>query len=481
MPKKSVDVAVIGAGSTGLRAYWEAFKANKSAVLIDHGPYGTTCARVGCMPSKLLIAAAETAHITKTGDIFGVKLKEEPIIDGIAVMKRLKHWRNIFVDSVIESMETDFNQEDLIKGTARFKDDHTLIIEDQIEINAKTIVIATGSRPHIPESFLELGNKLITSDEIFYWDDLPKSVAVFGAGSVGLELGQALHRLGVQVNLFNKGDSIGPLTDPEVRQTAEKYFREEFPLFQNAQIKSMKANKDGVEIIYVDDTGEEKVNLFDVVLAATGRIPNVEKLGLENTSLKLNAHKVPEFDPQTTQTSVKHIFIAGDASNHVPLLHEAADEGRIAGKNASYYPEIRAYIRRIPLGIVFTDPQIAIIGKSFKELCQSDGTFAIGEVSYERQGRSQVMNVNKGLLRLYGCRKSGCILGAEMVGPRAEHLSHLLVWIIQMNIKVSDVLELPFYHPTIEEGLHTALKSLNRALTMGPEPAKPCLDAGPGA
>jgi len=158
------------------------------------------------------------------------------------------------------------------------------------------------------------------------------------------------------------------------------------------------------------------------------------------------------------------VFIAGEADNDRPLLHEAADEGRIAGRNAGRFPDVRAETRRTPLNIVFTEPQMAMAGASHAELTSSGAVFAWGEASFADQGRARVMGRNEGVIRVYGDRADGRIRGAELFGPDAEHLAHLLAWSIQRGDTVSDALACPFYHPVLEEGLRTALQGLARAL-----------------
>ena len=190
---------------------------------------------------------------------------------------------------------------------------------------------------------------------------------------------------------------------------------------------------------------------------------------------------VPVFDHQNMRAGDSHIFIAGDANADLPLLHEAADEGRLAGENAARWPVVYKRSRRTPLGIVFCDPQVAVAGKRHAQLVADGADFAIGEVSFEDQGRARVMLVNSGLLRVYGEQGSGLLLGAEMIGPQNEHLAHLLAWAIQARMTVAEVLQMPFYHPVIEEGLRTALRSLLEALGMGPHPPLHCIDCGPGA
>jgi len=223
-------------------------------------------------------------------------------------------------------------------------------------------------------------------------------------------------------------------------------------------VKSVRRLGDEVEVEYVCPEGKQRVERFDYVLAATGRTPNIDQLGLERTGLALSARGVPVHDAHTLQAGASSIFIAGDVSDDKPLLHEAADEGRIAGENAARFPDVVPGPRRAPLSIVFTDPQIAIVGGGFASL--KSHTLAAGEVSFDDQGRSRVMLRNHGHLRVYADPATGRFLGAEMAGPDAEHIGHLLAWALQAKMTVAQMLEMPFYHPVVEEGLRTALRDL---------------------
>ncbi|GAB1579420.1 dihydrolipoyl dehydrogenase [Bordetella petrii] len=449
------DIAVIGAGTAGLAAYRAARAAGKRAVVIEGGPYGTTCARVGCMPSKLLIAAAEAAHAAAHGAPFGVHVDGKVRIDGRAVMERVRRERDRFVGFVLEGVE-NIPAEDKLAGYARFVSDTALRVDDRVEVHAASVVIATGSRPSVPASFAALGDRLVVNDDVFAWQDLPRSVAVFGPGVIGLELGQALARLGVRVRVFGVSGSLGGLADPVVRQRARRIFQDEFYLDPDARVLSTQRVDDEVEVRYVALDNTERTERFDYALVATGRRPNVDRLDLHRTSLPLDSRGVPEFDRTTMQAGESAIFIAGDANADVPLLHEAADEGRIAGMNAARYPDVRPGQRRAPLGVVFSDPQIALVGASYGRL--PSGGFVTGEVDFGDQGRSRVMLKNKGMLHVYADIDSGRFLGAEMVGPSAEHIGHLLAWAAQQQLTVAQMLDMPFYHPVVEEGVRTALR-----------------------
>jgi dihydrolipoamide dehydrogenase len=478
-PVIDTDVAIIGAGTAGMSAYRAALEHTPRVLLIESGVYGTTCARVGCMPSKLLIAAADAAHAAADASRFGVSAG--PVaIDGRAVMARVRSERDRFVGFVVDAVQ-HWPAEHRLVGQARFIDDRTLHV-GATRVRAGRIVIATGSRPAVPESWrAALGDRLIVNDDVFDWDDLPRSAAVVGAGVVGLELAQALHRLGVRVRLYGRGARVGPLTDPALQGLARQVFAAELPL--SLELAGIEPRREGEQVV-VRATGQDgsvTEERFDWLLAATGRRPNVDQLALENTTLPRDPQGIPVHDRRSAQVGDRPVFIAGDASDDRPLLHEAADAGRIAGDNAGRFPDLRVRPRRAPLAVVFSDPQIALAGASHDELRAAGMAFETGRASFEDQGRSRVMGRNRGALHVYGEVGSGRFLGAEMLGPAAEHIGHLLAWSAQRGDTVQQMLDSPFYHPVVEEGLRTALRQLQRALHMGPVPVERCLDCGPGA
>ena len=157
------------------------------------------------------------------------------------------------------------------------------------------------------------------------------------------------------------------------------------------------------------------------------------------------------------------MFITGDATRERQLLHEAADEGYIAGYNAVHEPY--CFRRRTPLSIIFSDPNIAVVGKRYQDLFNQQDMI-VGEVNFSQQGRSRIMSKNKGLLRIYAEPETGILLGAEMIAPSGEHLAHLLAWAIQQKMTVSDALQMPFYHPVVEEGMRTALRELSSKMHL---------------
>lgn len=476
MEIRRVDVAIIGAGSAGLSARREIELRGKSYVMIERGPHGTTCARVGCMPSKLLIAAADAMHHVGGAGVFGIDVPEGVRVDGRAVMKRVREERDRFAGFVVEAVD-ELPDSVRVDGEARFVGPHTLRVGDDLEVEFRSVIIATGSTPWIPPSLDAVRDRVHINDDLFDWEDLPASVAVVGTGVIGLELGQALHRLGVRVVFFNPFDELGPMSDPKVVETTHAVFGEELSLCIGREATFEPAEGGRVRVTWSDEGGEQS-EVFERVVSAAGRRPNVARLGLEHLGVELDARGIPVFDDTTMQLGDSAAFIAGDVTNDRPLLHEASDEGRIAGVNAALFPNVLAHRRRATLAIAFTDPQLAVVGKRYSELNPDE--IVIGEVSYFNQGRARVMNRHKGIVRVYVRRADHLLVGAEMFGPDVEHTAHLLAWVMQLNVPVERTLHLPFYHPVVEEGIRTALRRAAAALRVEHAPCASGLDCGPG-
>lgn len=475
MPKvnREVDVVVIGAGTAGLNAVAEVRKSGRSWVLVESGPFGTTCARVGCMPSKLLIAASDRAHQVATAGVFGITTGPMAI-DPQTLFGRVRAERDRFVAGAVKST-TKLPDDQRLQGRARVTGPATVLVErdsqDDIELKTKAIVAAVGSSPNVPPPFRDIMERVWISDEVFELNELPESLAVIGTGAIGLELGQALSRLGVKVSFFSIDNFIGPLRDPAIQQSVQQVFRgnaTEDAMAWHLEAKIQKAEISGngaIELQWQDGDGNSHQQSFSNVLLAAGRTPQLAGLGLENAGVIMNKRGLPaDWDPLTTRCGDTAVFIAGDASHYRAVLHEATDEGRIAGQNAAQYPQITELTRRTPLAIVFSHPQMASVGAQFADLNEDE--IEIGTVSYGNQGRARVLNQHAGQVNLYAQRGSCILVGAELFCPGAEHLAHLLAWAVQQRLRVEDLLGMPFYHPVLEEGLRTALWDLTKALKI---------------
>jgi dihydrolipoamide dehydrogenase len=319
---KTYDVAIIGAGSAGLTALREVRKQTDNFVMINDGFYGTTCARVGCMPSKALIAAANAFHRRKVLAAVGVSGAEGLTVDIPAVLKRVRSLRDGFVAGMLKS--TDELKEHSITGRARFLDAQVLAVGEQ-RVHAKKVIIATGSRPVVPKEWAAFGTRLLTSDDLFEQETLPSHIAVIGMGGLGSEIALALARLGIKITGFDAAEHIAGLSDPLVNNQTVTLMREELALhLGQAAAPVIEGERIRVR------AGNESV-VVDKILVALGRRPNIDLMGLENLGVALDEQGVPPFNPHTMQIAELPVYIAGDANRHLPLLHEALDEGYIAG------------------------------------------------------------------------------------------------------------------------------------------------------
>ncbi|MCW8830804.1 MAG: dihydrolipoyl dehydrogenase [Gammaproteobacteria bacterium] len=442
---REVDVAIIGAGSAGLFALSQVRKQTDSFVLIDGGELGTTCARVGCMPSKALIQVAEDFHRRKVFEREGIEGADSLKVDVPEAMEHVQDLRDTFVDRTLGATD-HLDEAHLLESYARFTSNDTLEVDGE-EIRAKKIIIATGTTPIVPAAWQDVAENVITTDEFFELEDLPATMAVIGLGSIGLEIGQALSRLGVDVTGMDQLETVAKLADPVVGDLAVDAISKEFPLWLGAMAE-LEPHDEGVKV-----TCGDKSVVVEKVLASLGRRPNLDQLGLENVSIELDERGIPVYDPHTMQVGDSSIFIAGDVNADRALLHEAGHEGRVAGYNTVH--DITAFKRKTPLGITFCEPSIATVGEQLDEL--NDAEIAIGEIQFGPVGRALIMAKNRGVLRVYANKADGRLRGAAMACVKAENLAHLLAWSIQQGLSVQDLLKMPFYHPVIEEALQAAL------------------------
>lgn len=450
--ERQVDVAIIGCGSAGLYTLSKVRPAGKSVVMIDGGELGTTCARVGCMPSKAAIQVAEDRHRGGVYSRFGIEGAESLQLDVPEAMEYVRDLRDNFVDRVLSNSSDNFPEGMLLESYARFLEPNLLETSNGERIRASAVVIATGSRPLIPAAWEEFRDDIITTDQFFELQALPESAAVIGLGVIGLEIGQSMNRMGVKVTGIDMAEQIGGITDPEVNKHAIDIIGKEMPLWLGQAAELTRTQDGRIRVT----AGERSVEV-DKIFASLGRIPNVDKLNLEAIGVQLDTRGVPEHNPNTMQVGDLPIYIAGDVTAERPLLHEAGDEGRIAGYNAATGSNT-AFKRKTPLNIVFSDPNIVHVGRRYSELDLD--TAVVGEMPIAPVGRALIMAKNRGIIRVYADQASGMMLGAEMICVRGENLGHLLAWCIQQEMTVGQLLQMPFYHPVMEEALQAALNDL---------------------
>ena len=446
---RKVRVCVIGSGSTGLFSLGQVRKGTKDFVVVDGGILGTTCARVGCMPSKALIQAAEDVHHRDRLGEQGIAGGAGISADMTKVMAHVREMRDGFAGMVVKRSAMGLGDR-LIKHNAQFIAPNVVRVGEE-EIEAEKFILAVGSRPVMPVPWEPFADLLMTTDEFFEQESLPQRMAIIGLGVIGTELGQALARLGLDITGVDMAQTIGGLTDPDVRDEALRLIGGEFPLWlgQGALLSRVEG---GLRV----QAGDKEV-IIDKALVALGRRSNLDRLDLASAGVKLDERGMPAIDPATMGINGHpHLFVAGDATGDRQLMHEVADEARIAGYNAVREGEAKRFVRKKPFGIAFTDPNICMVGQGWSALEGGDDV-VVGVRNFDTQGRAKLLKQNKGLLHIYARKSDGLLLGAEMVVPRGEHLAHHLAWAIEQNMTLIDMLRLPFYHPVLEEGMENAL------------------------
>ncbi|MCK5825472.1 MAG: dihydrolipoyl dehydrogenase [Desulfuromusa sp.] len=455
METREVEYAIIGIGTAGLGAFSRIRKKTESLLLIQHGPYGTTCARVGCMPSKMLIAAGDLAHAIDEGAFFGIDGHYQ--VNGKRVFERLKQDRaDKFVGSVLSYVD-NIEDQYKVEGKATFVAPQTIDVAGKLRVKAKKIILACGSTPYVSAVFEPLRDELDTSDTIFELDDLPKSLAVVGLGVIALELGQAFHRLGVETTLYGRSGRIGSFTHPDMQREVLRTLQQELNIIPQGNFTKATKVADGYELTYLTSDGETVVKTYERVLLASGRASNLRSMNLENSGLVLDDRGLPEYDSLTMQCGTAPVFVAGDVTEDLPLWHEAYIEGRVAAASAISFP-VRKEGKRTPgLGIYFTDPEMATVGTTYSSLDSEQ--VVIGRARMARGPRHEIYNDQRGMIQVYVDKEGGSLLGAEIFGRGAEHMAHVLVLAIEHKMTVGEILQMPVYHPSLEEVMKEALNN----------------------
>jgi dihydrolipoamide dehydrogenase len=442
------EVVIIGGGSAGLSALRQVQNRTDDVYLIADEPLGTTCARTGCMPSKALIALAERCRGRDALITDGLlRSRDDATVDLPSVLARVRELRDGFATGMVEATKR-LAGERLLIGRARFTGPDTVAVGDK-HLRAEKIIVATGARPMVPGPWRRFGDRVLTSATIFEQHDLPPRLAVIGLGAIGLELGTALAHLGREVVGFDMQHRIAGLNDPAVNRAAIDALSADLPMTLGQKVDV--SEDDGNLVISAGDTRHR----VDALICAMGTRPDLADLDLEAAGVEPDERGMPPLEASTLRIPDTVIHLIGDANARHPLLHEAVDDGYIVGRETTN-PQSCNLCRRTPLRLVFSAPQIAVVGSPMDEL--EPDSFVTGTVDLADQGRAKAEGENRGLIHIYLDRDTRTVRGAEMVGPQIEHLAHYLALAIGKAIAIDELLVQPIYHPTLFEGLRSALR-----------------------
>jgi pyruvate/2-oxoglutarate dehydrogenase complex dihydrolipoamide dehydrogenase (E3) component len=446
------DVAVLGGGSAGYAAARATAAAGLKTVVIEGGSaLGGFCILRGCMPSKALLYAAEVLHLARAGKTWGLKIPQAGF-DFKAVMARKKAMVEGFAHYRREELHS--GKFKLLRARARFLDAHTVALEDPRErapkcLTAKHFVISTGSvvaPPPLPD--LDAAG-FLTSDEALALPRLPKSMIVLGGGPVAVELAQLFCRFDVEVTLIQRGKHLLRDCDADAALALEKAFRREgIRLCTNTKLLGAFRKGRGTGIIFQCRNQIKRV-AADEILLALGRVPATDGLGLENIGVNTDNGRI--VTNARMQTSVSHIYAAGDCTGPHQIVHIGVEQGEVAARNIVHPAKKQSIDYRLLCSVVFTDPQVAVVGLTEGMAQERNIPYLAAWHPFNDHGKAMIMGTKQGFVKLLADPGTGEILGGACVGPVAGELIHEIIAAMHGRMTVKELAALPHYHPTLAE------------------------------
>jgi dihydrolipoamide dehydrogenase len=447
------DVIVIGAGPGGyVCAIRCAQLGLKTACVEGRETLGGTCLNVGCIPSKALLHASELYHqsVTHFSDM-GLNIPA-PEID----LPKMLEYKQATVDTNTRGIEFLFkkNKIDWLKGYGKITGQGEVSVDGTAH-KARNIVIATGSVPaSIPG--VEIDEKIVVSSTgALELKEIPKKLAVIGAGVIGLELGSVYARLGSEVTVIEFLDHITPGVDSETAKTFHKLLAKQGLAFVlNTAVQGVEVTKNGASVTYKSRKDDSEGSLeADIVLVATGRKPYAGGLGLDDAGVKVNDRGQVEIDDHW-KTSVAGIYAIGDVVKGPMLAHKAEDEGMavaevIAGQAGHVNYDV------IP-GVIYTAPEVAFVGKTEEQLKDAGRRYKVGKFPFMGNARAKSHFMGDGFVKILADAETDRILGCHVVGPAAGDLIHEICVAMEFGAAAEDVARTCHAHPTFSEAMREA-------------------------
>lgn len=459
----SYDVVVIGGGPGGYVCAIRAAQLGlKTACVEMRGALGGTCLNVGCIPSKALLQSSELYHeATHSFANHGIVVK--PKLDLGAMLAR----KSKIVGDLTKGIEFLFkkNKVDYIKGRGHIDAPGKVSVTEGPDkgktIEAKNIIIATGSES-TPLPGIEVDEKtVVTSTGALEFDKVPKHMVVIGGGVIGLELGSVWSRLGAQVTVVEFLDRIVPGMDGEVSKTFKRILGKQGMEFKmKTKVTGAKKVKSGVELTMEPAAGGDAETLTcDKVLLCIGRRPYTEGLGLEELGVETDKRGVIQVDAHY-KTNVDGIYAIGDCIPGAMLAHKAEDEGVVLAEIlAGQKPHIN--YDAIP-GVVYTFPEVADVGASEERLKEEGRAYSVGKFPFTANSRAKANDATEGFVKILADAETDKVLGAHIIGPGAGDMIHEIVTVIEFGGSAEDVARTCHAHPTYSEAVKEAAMAVDK-------------------
>lgn len=441
------DVAIIGGGSGGYAAARTAAAAGPKTVVIEGGrEVGGLCILRGCMPTKALLYAADVLHLTRISGTWGLRVAEAGF-DFPSVMARKNAMIKEFADDRVRQLtEGKFK---FIRDTAHFLDPHTVELSNGDRLTAKNFIVSTGSVVAEPPLVQLRKVGYLTSDEALTLTRPPQSLIVLGGGAVAVEFAQFFARFDTKVIMIQRSDRILRDFDADAAGVLEEVFqRDGIDLYAGTRL--VEASRDDRSKSIVFEHGGKTVRVkAEEILFALGRMPNTSSLQLERAGVSTENGRI--ITNERMQTSAPNIYAAGDCTGPHEIVHIAIQQGEIAAHNISHPNNPRAMDYRLLTSVVFTDPQIGVVGLTEKEARARDVPCLAASYPFSDHGKSLIMEAKDGFVKLLADPRNGEILGGSCVGPMGGELIHEIIAAMAKRMTVHELAAMPHYHPTLAE------------------------------
>ncbi|MCX6941175.1 MAG: NAD(P)/FAD-dependent oxidoreductase [Verrucomicrobia bacterium] len=459
---KPYDFLILGGGSAGFNAARVAVSLGLRTAIVDGArDLGGLCILRGCMPSKTLLYMADVLHLAQKGTTFGLKIPSARA-DMKAIHARKKKIIGEFAAYREQALAS--GQFDLIRAHARFLDPHTVELSDGRRLSAPHILIGTGSKVSVPPVPGLAESKFWTSDDVLDLDFIPKSVIVLGGGIVACELAQFLSRIGSRVTLVQRSAHLLRDHSAAAATVVQQAFVDEgIELFTGTKLERITTDRRGVTVDFLHD-GKKITRRAAHLFNALGREPNTGTLDLAAAGVRARPNG-QIITNRWQQTNVPHIYAGGDCSGPVEIVHVAIQQGELAVRHAAGVKKIKSIDWSLLLNVVFTDPQLATIGRLERELDAAGTPYLVASYPFNDHGKSILMDANYGYVKVIAEPERGRILGAEIVGKDAGELIHLFSGPLAMKATVFDLLRAPWYHPTLAEIVTYPLEEIAETLS----------------
>ena len=459
---KPYDFLILGGGSAGFNAARVAVSLGLRTAIVDGArDLGGLCILRGCMPSKTLLYMADVLHLAQKGTTFGLKIPSASA-DMKAIHARKKKIISEFAAYREQALAS--GQFDLIRAHARFLDPHTVELSDGRRLSAPHILIGTGSKISVPPVPGLAESKFWTSDDVLDLDFIPKSVIVLGGGIVACELAQFLSRIGSRVTLIQRSAHLLRDHSAAAATVVQQAFVDEgIELFTGTKLERITTDRRGVTVDFLHD-GKKITRRAAHLFNALGREPNTGTLDLAAAGVRARPNG-QIITNRWQQTNVPHIYAGGDCSGPVEIVHVAIQQGELAVRHAAGVKKIKSIDWSLLLNVVFTDPQLATIGRLERELDAAGTPYLVASYPFNDHGKSILMDANYGYVKVIAEPERGRILGAEIVGKDAGELIHLFSGPLAMKATVFDLLRAPWYHPTLAEIVTYPLEEIAETLS----------------